>query len=362
MKSSAYKGLTLILLLFQLGKVSAQAPHPEAEFKVFQFPSNQIPRIDGDISDWAMVPESYVVATKDMWDDTGVHPKTDATTPNIKVKVGWVKGENRLYFLYEAEDNYWQFTRPGLEADIFELVVDGDRSGGSFIDRFYPFKDVNKWDAFFAVHGVHAQNYHIFTPPGDKDWAMVWGCQPWIKQLPYANAAYNYTFKEGEKGKLILEFFITPFDYAGTEPARSIPSVLSENKKIGLCWAVIDFDDVNSPDKNGFWNLSSEHKMYGQADFLRSFRLMPLEGLDSKKLAAKWSFTVLDMNRRLVAFQDESTGEISHWNWSFGDGTTSTEQHPQHAYKEAGNYIVTLMIDGAAGTSKLTKVWDVTLK
>lgn len=77
--------------------------------------------------------------------------------------------------------------------------------------------------------------------------------------------------------------FITPFDYAGTEPARSIPSVLSENKKIGLCWAVIDFDDVNSPEKNGFWNLSSEHKMYGQADFLRSFRLMPLEEAVSKK-------------------------------------------------------------------------------
>ena len=151
MKSSARKGLTLILLLFQLGKVSAQAPHPEAEFKVFQFTANQIPRIDGDISDWAMVPESYVVATKDMWDDTGMHPKTDATTPNIKVKVGWVKGENRLYFLYEAEDNYWQFTRPGLEDDIFELVVDGDRSGGSFIDRFYPFKDVNKCYVLFLV-------------------------------------------------------------------------------------------------------------------------------------------------------------------------------------------------------------------
>ena len=102
--------------------------------------------------------------------------------------------------------------------------------------------------------------------------------------------------------------------------------------------------------------------MYGQADFLRSFRLMPLEGAVSKKLAAKWNFAVLDMNRRLVAFQDESAGEINHWNWSFGDGTTSTEQHPQHAYKKAGNYIVTLMIDGAAGTSKLTKVWDVTLK
>ena len=41
----------------------------------------------------------------------------------------------------------------------------------------------------FTVHGVHAQNYHIFTPPGDRDWTMVWGGAQWVKDLPYALAA-----------------------------------------------------------------------------------------------------------------------------------------------------------------------------
>ena len=342
--------------------LSSQSQHPEVEFKVFQFHADQIPRIDGDTSDWAMVPDSYQVGTKDMWDDSAKHLKPDATTPDIRVKVGWVKGENRLYFLYEATDNYWDFSRPGLEADIFELVVDADRSGGPLIDRFHPLKDMDKWEAFFSMHGVHAQNYHIFTPAVEKDWAMVWGCQPWIKKLPYANAAYHYSFKAGEKGKLILEFFITPFDYAGTDAARSVASVLIENKKIGLSWAVIDYDDVNSKRNNGFWNLSSEHTMYGQANYLRTFRLMPLESAFTKKIEAKWNFQVLDMKRRLVAFQDESTGDISAWHWDFGDESTSTEQDPQHIYKAAGNYIVTLEIEGVGGKSKLTKVWDVTLR
>ncbi len=44
-------------------------------------------------------------------------------------------------------------------------------------------------DAYFSFHGVHAQNYHIFTPALGKDWALAWGSQPWIKDLPYANAA-----------------------------------------------------------------------------------------------------------------------------------------------------------------------------
>ncbi len=351
-------------LLLVVLTVKSQPAHPDAEFKVFQFPANQIPRIDGDDADWAMVPDSYVVGTKDMWDDTGMHPKPDASTPNIRVKVGWVKGENRLYFLYDATDNYWDFSRPGLEADIFELVIDADRSGGPLIDRFHPLKDkgIDPWEAFFTMHGVHAQNYHIFTPAFEKDWCMVWGCQSWIKQLPYANAAYNYNFKPGEKGRLILEFFITPFDYAGTEPARSVPSVLKENKKIGMSWAVIDFDDVNSKEKNGFWNLSSQHTMYGQADYLRTFRLMPLEPAFSKKIEAKWSFTMMDMERRMVAFKDESVGEIKSWHWDFGDGTVSDQQHPQHVYKEAGHYIVMLSVEGVGGKSKLSKVWDVTLR
>lgn len=356
-------GGLIIIMLFSL-TAAAQPPHSDAEFKVFQFPANQIPRIDGDDSDWAMVPESYVVGTKDMWDDTGVHKQIDASTPDIRVKVGWVKGENRLYFLYDATDNYWDFSRTGLEADIFELVVDADRSGGPLINRFHSLKDkgVDSWEAFFSMHGVHAQNYHIFTPAVEKDWAMVWGCQPWIKQLPYANAAYKYNLKPGEKGRLILEFFITPFDYAGTEPARSVSSVLTENKKIGMSWAVIDFDDVNSKEKNGFWNLSSQHTMYGQADYLRTFRLMPIETAFTQKIEAKWSFAVVDMERRMVAFKDESVGEIKSWHWDFGDGMTSDEQHPQHLYKEAGHYIVTLSVEGVGGKSKLTKVWDVTVR
>ena len=86
-------------------------------------------------------------------------------------------------------------------------------------------------EAHFTFHGVHAQNYHIFTPADGKDWTMVWGCQPWIKNLPYANAAYNYNFKHGESGKLVLEFYITPFDYAAYEgPERSVESKLQENK------------------------------------------------------------------------------------------------------------------------------------
>lgn len=129
-----------------------------------------------------------------------------------------------------------------------------------------------------------------------------------------------------------------------------------------MCWAIIDFDNVEDKENNGFWNLSSKHTMYGNASQLRTFKLMPLEPMYRKKIDAKWSFKVLDMDRRLVAFQDLSDGKITSWKWDFGDGTTSTEQHPFHTYEKAGKYIVTLFIEGPDGESRRAKVWDVALK
>ena len=241
---------------------AAALEKPGVTYPVFQFPADKIPRIDGDASDWAMVPESYVIGTDQLHDDSKKHPAPDPRTLEVRVRVGWVKGLNRLYFLYEAFDDYWDFAQPGLHNDTFELVVDGDASGGPLIDKsrhdFWtadhvgraaatPDDRISEAEAHWAIQGVHAQNYHIFTPALNKDWAMVWGPPTWIKELPWANAATSHHFKPGEPGRLTLEFWITPFDYAGPEgPARAVESVLRENKIIGLAWAVIDYDDVNA--------------------------------------------------------------------------------------------------------------------
>jgi chitodextrinase len=102
--------------------------------------------------------------------------------------------------------------------------------------------------------------------------------------------------------------------------------------------------------------------MYGNASDLVAFKLMPLEPRFRKAIEAQWSFVVVDMSRRLVAFKDLSEGRVTSWKWDFGDGTSSTEQHPIHAYQKAGQYIVTLYVEGPAGASRRAKVWDVTLK
>jgi len=350
-----------VVLAILLSLPGAAADRPGVTFKIFQFPADQIPRIDGNADDWKMVPDDYAIGTDQLVDDTHKFAKTNPNDLDVKVKVGWVKGLNRLYFLYEAYDNYWDFAKPGLHNDIFEVVVDGDLSGGPLIERMQPTRELSERDAHFSMHGVQAQNYHIMTPPLGKDWALAWGCNSYVKNLPYANAAYHYDFKPGESGKLLLEFWITPFDYAGCEgPQRAVESVLKENKLIGLSWAVLDYDDANS-ESHTFWNLSRQHTMYGNASEVVAFRLMPLEP-QFRKFEANWSFQVTDMERREVAFHDETTGKATAWKWSFGDGTTSTEQHPVHRYSKGGDFIVTLESSGPQGVSKREKIWDVSVK
>ena len=345
----------------------------EKPLKIFQFPADAIPRIDGDTSDWAMVGSDYAIGTDRLAADDGSGSRPDPASIDVSVKVGWVKGLNRLYFLYEATDDYWDFGEPGLRNDIFELVVDGDRSGGPLIARFHP--DIaprpgqpvvpgKTWfsdrDAWFGFQNIHAQNYHIFTPAGDKDWAMAWGPQAaWIKRLPWSNIAYRYPFKPGEAGKLTMEFWITPFDYAAPDgPARSVETELTEDKIIAMAWAVIDQDGPKAP-HSSFWNLSPKHTMYGQASELCPFRLMPLEAALRKPIQADWSFNIVDVDRRVVAFRDDSAGKITGWKWDFGDGQSSTEQYPIHRYAQPGKFTVTLDVTGPGGTSKLSKVWDV---
>ncbi|MEO5959526.1 MAG: PKD domain-containing protein [Opitutaceae bacterium] len=352
---------------------------PDVTFQVFQFPQDKIPRIDGDTSDWDIVPESYAIKTDQFVDDGKPDRVRDPQNLDVKIRVGWVKGLNRLFVLYEATDNYWDFADPGLHNDTLELMVDGDASGGPLIPpgtnaRFDAARvgapsakrdeRISAQEAYWAVQGVHAQNYHIMTPAAGKDWTMSWNAGTWVKDFPWANTKSRYTFKPGEAGKLVLEFWITPFDYAGPEgPQRAIESVLRENKIIGLSFIVIDYDDVKARGNNGFWTLARQRTSYGHASELCAFKLMPLEPALLPALEAQWSFKVVDAERRIVAFKDDSVGKPTAWKWDFGDGESSTEQHPIHAYKRTGNFVTILDVTDADGkTSRRSKVWDVQVR
>ncbi len=57
-----------------------------------------------------------------------------------------------------------------------------------------------------------------------------------------------------------------------------------------------------------------------------------------------------------VQFTDESLGYPTSWQWSFGDGATSTAQHPVHEYATPGPCTISLTVTNAGGSDTETRV------
>jgi PKD repeat protein len=62
-----------------------------------------------------------------------------------------------------------------------------------------------------------------------------------------------------------------------------------------------------------------------------------------------------------VQFTDSSTGPITSWAWSFGDGNSSTIQSPAFTYSNAGIYTVSLTVSNSTGINTLTRTNYITV-
>jgi len=62
-----------------------------------------------------------------------------------------------------------------------------------------------------------------------------------------------------------------------------------------------------------------------------------------------------------VNFTDQSTGTVTGWSWTFGDGGTSTSENPGHNYTAAGVYDVSLTATGPLGSDSLTRASYITV-
>jgi PKD repeat protein len=66
------------------------------------------------------------------------------------------------------------------------------------------------------------------------------------------------------------------------------------------------------------------------------------------------SFTASPTNGAVpltVGFTDQSSGLVTGWAWTFGDGNTSSSQNPSNTYVNPGSYTVQQIVTGTGGSS-----------
>jgi PKD repeat protein len=89
-------------------------------------------------------------------------------------------------------------------------------------------------------------------------------------------------------------------------------------------------------------------------DYISVLMLMPKADFVADSLAGEAPLT--------VSFTDISLYDPSVWTWSFGDGSTSTEQNPNHTYELAGTYTISLIVSNTIACDSLIMVDYITIK
>lgn len=79
-----------------------------------------------------------------------------------------------------------------------------------------------------------------------------------------------------------------------------------------------------------------------------------MEDTSATVLKADFSFFI-DTTTNTVSFTDKSTGDMTNWYWTFGDGNYTTDQNPEHQFTLPGFYEVCLTIYDAATNKRESK-------
>ena len=103
-------------LMLSASAVSAHVPIEGIESgTLFQWPAGQEPMLDGALSEWDIVPDDYYVPFDSHFEYyLGLGLENDESNLSFRTVAGWSAGTNRLYFMMERFDNFWD--RKGVGA------------------------------------------------------------------------------------------------------------------------------------------------------------------------------------------------------------------------------------------------------
>ncbi|MBI1288163.1 MAG: T9SS type B sorting domain-containing protein [Flavobacteriales bacterium] len=173
----------------------------------------------------------------------------------------------------------------------------------------------------------------------------------------------------------------TTFDFmvsdgCGTPPAFAsstvtiipLPTIVVNAEPDSGCQPLtVDFSDLTQPtpaswtwsfgDPNSDSNTASvqnpSHEYEDAGSYTISLSVTTVEGCVTDTVltdfvqvfplpSASFDLTpeVVNLLNADIEFTDHSIGDLASWNWTFGDGASSTQQNPTHLYSDTGTYII----------------------
>ncbi len=125
----------------------------------------------------------------------------------------------------------------------------------------------------------------------------------------------------------------------------------------------------NSEEMSGDWVLFVSDNAGADTGTLNSWSLnltalnddgTPVDPVDPIAPVAAFSYSVSGLTANFTDLSTDEDDSIVAWDWSFGDGSSSTAQNPTHAFAESGDYSVSLTVTDESGlTNTSTQVVSV---
>jgi|GEM_PF-2095949 len=206
----------------------------------------------------------------------------------------------------------------------------------------------NHYPAFAVDHGGILAN---FPELRDGMWNTLYeaGCPTFFVGHDHF---YDHSRIQDAAGNWVHQYVVGTagaplYDWNGTY-ADSRVQAISHYKNNGYVLGEVDGADVTLTFKQ-----RTAPGVYEETDDVYNYRTakaLPIARFSATETSGKVPLQVF--------FADESlqgAGAISGWLWDFGDGTTSTEQNPEHLYTDYGTYTVTLTVSNEYGSDTVSQ-------
>ena len=273
----------LIAGSFAGGQSPARAQIGDRVIPIFEITEEAAARIDlqdGTVAEWwdilgepALTITDFEIVTRDLsaYDPSGF---------DFVMWLGWRQLTNHLYVAVAATDDHYdnEFGADVLNGDsefawdVFALAIDGDHSGGQWVERGWSSDEDPWWDSedYRTLWNVHVQEYigmaqsHTGRNVVLEITHQFSEFSGWVTSPPYGDGGGGLF---GENPLVaVIEFYVTAFDRLDWEsPDNSKVSQLFPGKIIGLRPLVVDRDGGNtertvyaaSPfDDSGTWRFA----------------------------------------------------------------------------------------------------------
>jgi hypothetical protein len=280
---------SLAALLVALGATALYAHEPAGEvFFAYQFPAHAVPTIDGDLSDWDVVPaDIFEVSIENGWIQETVRGDAgnDLSDFNARAMWAWNDEANKVYSMASVIDENLNNNRDDPTNynwdDDWHFVLDADHSGGDmFANEWNDLPEAERRQLFYTTGRL----WQIHVPPIDGYWAFTYiEATDWLttgQELPfpeYVEIGWSRTGATGGPGSYTYEIKMTPWEtWSWDGPGQSTIVDLQEGGIIH-CGSLSKDYDADDGRYDGSYDFPPVHNVWRNANLMADFELLEVD-------------------------------------------------------------------------------------